>query len=61
QTKAQQERAVNSITLYYQIVKAKATPDKAKALKFEGTKEYMPLEVDRPLINRVADPCTCPI
>ena len=56
QTKAQQERAINSITLYYQIVKAKATPDKAKALKFEGTKEYIPLEVDRPLINRVADP-----
>ena len=33
QTKAQQERAVNSITLYYQIVKAKATPDNGIGVK----------------------------
>ena len=55
QTKAQQERASNSINLYYQIVKAKATSNKVKTLKSKGSK-YTPSENDKPFINRVASP-----
>ena len=58
QTKAQQERASNSINLYYQIVKANIRSNKAKALKHEGSKRYALVEVGKSLGNSVASPAT---
>jgi len=56
QTKAQQEQAVEAVTLYYKIVKSSSLPDKTKAIQPESLKGYMPLEVDKPFTNRVAAP-----
>jgi len=55
QTKAQQERASNSVNLYYQIVKAKATSNKTKELKPKSSK-YVSSKVDRPFVKDVASP-----
>ena len=56
QTKAQQERASNSINLYYQIVKTKATSNNTKVLKSEDHKKYAYLEGDESPDYRLSAP-----